>query len=131
MLSIQVDVQDFHEKFGQPTPLVPTPLNADQAEFRKRLIREEYAEVMDALEQGSLTSIASELADLIYVTIGTAITYGIDLEPIWDAIHSANMQKERVPGSGNTVKIRKPAGWKPADVAALITQQVADADPTT
>lgn len=127
MLSIQVDVEAFHKKFGQPSPDGPTNPGEAQIELRKRLISEEFAEVMEAIKANNLIQIAGELADLIYVTIGTATTYGIDLEPIWDAIHSANMQKERVPGSDNSVKIRKPAGWKPADIESLILDQVAEA----
>ncbi|NIQ95452.1 MAG: nucleoside triphosphate pyrophosphohydrolase family protein, partial [Desulfuromonadales bacterium] len=36
---------------------------------------------------------ADALADLIYVAIGAAITYGIDLRPVWEEVHRTNMAK--------------------------------------
>jgi hypothetical protein len=67
-----------------------------------RLMLEEIDEVIAAMQlyyEGrqnagdALVEVAQELADLLYVTYGTAITMGIELDPIMQAVHEANMSK--------------------------------------
>lgn len=115
-------VRAFHERFGvaqADRPRLQTP--AVHA-LRARLLREEVEEVAAALAGTSLAEIAHELADLLYVTYGTAISLGIDIRPVFEAIHVANMAKV---GGGMRAdgKVLKPPGWRPADVDALLEAQ--------
>lgn len=117
------DVLDFHRKLCPhligTTPAEPDPMGAF---VRKELIREEIGELYNAMIDGNLPEIADGIADAIYVLIGCAITYGIDLRPVWDAIHAANLQKI---GGGRREdgKIGKPDGWKHPDIKAILDTQ--------
>ncbi len=72
------DVVDFHNKFFPHTiaekPGVPTD---GMTQFRMSLIKEEFEELMEAMEKGDLIGVADACADLKYVIIGTEVVYGI------------------------------------------------------
>ena len=121
------DVFDFHRKFSAyigDRPGIPT---AGTAELRAELIREEFDELLTAMESGDLPGIADGALDLVYVVLGTLVSYGIDARPIWVAIHAANMAKV---GGGTRAdgKVMKPPGWIAPDVAGLLAKQGASAD---
>ena len=118
-------VKDFHKKFGQrilDSPLVFPPkkkaMTIDLYEEQKishlriRLIREEFEELIAALEDKDIIEVADALGDLLYVVYGTAVSYGIDMEPIFEEIHKSNMSKAdpvvKVRGDG---KILKGSGY--------------------
>lgn len=63
------------------------------AALRIRLLREELAEVEDAITRGIYPEIARELADLVYVAFGTAVRLEIDLDIAVTEVHRANMSK--------------------------------------
>jgi len=75
------------------------------APLRARLILEESGETTEGLSTEDLVAVADGLIDNLYVTIGAAAAFGIDLEPIWDAVHGANLAKfpacEACNGVGN------------------------------
>ena len=60
------------------------------------------------------------MVDVMYVLVGPAICAGVDLRPVWDAIHEANMQK--VP-AGDGGKPKKPRGWVPPDIGEILDGQ--------
>ena len=108
-------------------------------ELRRRLIREEYLETIEANDhlcdlndtgatdeekQVALAELADGLADLIFVAIGTALTYGIDLAECWDRVCKANLAKF-APGHwyDENMKLRKPPGWVPPDILGVIKNQ--------
>jgi predicted HAD superfamily Cof-like phosphohydrolase len=107
--------------------------------LRMRLIREEYDETMAALaklgewtsegEDGPspnelLAELADGLADLIWVCVGTAIHFGLDLPECWSRVRAANMAKF-APGSSvrEDGKRLKPPGWVAPDIIGSITSQ--------
>ncbi len=106
------DVRDCHEKFGTEAPDTPTmPYNGDTDSLikqRKKLLREEFKELMDALDARDLAAIAAECVDVIYVAAGTMVAFGLPLLPFWNAIHMANMAKQPDPNGGKWIK---PMGW--------------------
>ena len=123
------DVLNFHEKFNrliQDKPKIPgfqEENHINVKALRMRLIREEVVdELFPALENEDLIQIADGIADAIYVLIGTAISYGIDLRPVWIAVQEANMAKE---GGGIRLdgKILKPEGWRPPDIRSILESQ--------
>lgn len=123
MLKIQKDVLDFHKKFNCLINDKPTLINKKDYVLRTRLIEEELDEYAEAARQGDLTEVADALADLMYVIVGTAVSFGIDLEPIWDEVHRSNMEKEGG-GTREDGKIMKPVGWKSPDIKRLIEEQI-------
>jgi predicted HAD superfamily Cof-like phosphohydrolase len=65
----------------------------DLVDLRTTLIFEEAAEVADALRTGDPLQVAQELADLVYVAYGTAVSLGIDLDAALAEVHRSNMSK--------------------------------------
>jgi len=122
MERMQRMVLDFHKVMGHPYKTSPT-LNIAPAitKLRLALIEEEVDEVACALYSTDLEGIAHELADLLYVTFGCALAYGIDLEPIFLEVHRANMAKVGGPLAYNGKQL-KPEGWKPADLGPILAK---------
>lgn len=113
------DVAQFHEKFGLPVEINPAIPEEKQRRLRMDLITEEFEEVYEAWKQDDLTNLTQELADLIYVCIGMALTYGLPLDYAFEEIHRANMRKVGG-GSAENGKIMKPEGFEPADVQRIM-----------
>lgn len=90
--------------------------------LRRRLIREEWRELDDAIRDFDLPGIADGCADLIYVVIGTALAYGIALPEVWDAVQRANLTKSSGPIRADG-KRGKPPGFRPPDVAGILAGQ--------
>ena len=116
------DVRDFHEKFNlliQSYPAIPP---TEITQLRISLILEEVQELGLALSKNDLPQIADGIADLIYVLLGAAISYGINLNTVWTAVHTANMQKV---GGGKSLhgKVLKPPGWLHPDIETILERQ--------
>lgn len=93
--------------------------------LRARLMTEELGEILKAFVDDDMEGVADGLADLCYVTIGTALQFGIDLPAVWDAVQEANMAKFP---NGEVLrdkqgKIMKPEGWTGPDIAAVLKNQ--------
>lgn len=116
------NVLEFHKKF-RPAMIGATPAApaVDVGHLRMRFVREEFGELEDAFAEHDIPEMADAIADLIYVLIGQAITYGIDIRPVWDAVHAANMAKTA--GTRADDKVQKPPGWVAPDVAAILAAQ--------
>lgn len=115
----QADVQAFHEALDIPvgeTPAIRRP------ELRAELIREEAAETVAAIERGDLVEAIDGLCDVIVVVLGTAVEFGIDLQPFWDEVHRTNMAKVGGPVREDGKRL-KPEGWTPPDIPRLLRQQ--------
>lgn len=115
----QDDVADFHRAFG--VTVGDTPAIRGEI-LRGRLIREEITELLTAVDNDDLPNAVDGIVDAIYVLLGTAVTFGVDLEPIWNAVHASNMAK--VGGAiRDDGKVLKPAGWQPPDIVGLLHEQ--------
>ena len=122
-------VQEFHLATGLPTD---GPLGIASLDMRRTLINEEAREAGDELNHliwktnSSLAHLAKELADLLYVTYGTAVSLGIDLEPVFAAVHRSNMSKlgpDGRPVRRDDGKILKGPFYHPPDVAGVLALQ--------
>lgn len=113
-------VAAFHQAMGAPAPAQPTPLSADRAALRVRLIEEEAVEFRDAVERGDWHEMIDALVDLLYVTYGAAVEMGVDLEPFFEEVHRANLRKIPAADGG---KSTKPADWSPPDIAAVYARR--------
>ena len=111
------DVRAFHKKFGHPAPKFAVLPSDEVRAFRVKLIQEECHELCEALGRGSLSDIAAEAIDLLYVVIGTLVVCGLKVRPFWSLVQSANMMKIPNPDGGKPLK---PAGWTKPDCAGLI-----------
>ena len=86
-------VREFHRAGEVPTPSRPCIPPPDRVALRKSLISEEVGETLKGIDDEDLVEIADGIVDSIVVLVGTALEYGIDLTPVWNAVHKANMAK--------------------------------------
>lgn len=116
------DVKDFHRAFGQRIGVVPELPEPEERSLRIKLIIEEIAEYSQAETQHDLVEIADALADIIYIALGTAVSYGIPLDNVFEEVHRSNMAKlvDGKPLKREDGKVIKPAGWKPPDVEGIL-----------
>ena len=132
------EVTDFHEAFGHPINEYPS---TEEIELRFNLIKEEFAETADELADYSefveknsrnLTpagfeelytirmQLTKELADMLYVIYGTAVSFGLPLEQVFEEVHKSNMSKlgeDGKPILREDGKILKGPNYKAADIA--------------
>ena len=124
MTDEQVMVEEFHRKFDILVHASPTIPNETTKELRVRLIQEEFDELKEALAQDDLVALAKEMADLLYVVYGTAVSYGIDMEPVFQEVHRSNLSKiggfKRADG-----KWVKPPTYSPASLEPILDAQQA------
>jgi len=118
-MSYFIDIQNFHDAIDAPIASGPTDLSTERFLLRKSLIKEEYEELMEALDEAELAHIAKEAADLLVVVLGTMVEYGIPFDAIWQAVHESNMAKAGGPKRADG-KALKPPGWKPPDIQGII-----------
>ena len=93
-------VKAFTEAMGQPVG-EDIIKEGELLKMRTELIREETQEAtletlwVDALgnPQINKADLTKELADLIYVTIGFAVTFGLPLCEVFERVHQSNMSK--------------------------------------
>lgn len=115
-------VAEFHRRFGIAIGNVPAVPDEATRSLRVRLIQEEFDELKQALAQQDVTAIAKELADLLYVVYGTAVSCGIDLEPVYREVHRSNLSK--VGGSKREDgKWIKPPTYSPACLQPILAAQ--------
>lgn len=93
MKETQFKVQCFHKKAGSTISKYPLIPSESDIELRLKLIREELEELDTAFSQHNLVEVADALGDLLYVVLGTAVTCGLEMTPIFNAIHKSNMSK--------------------------------------
>lgn len=122
MTGEQSMVEEFHRKFDilvHKSPAIPAEATK---ELRVRLIQEEFDELKEAMTQENLVAVAKEMADLLYVVYGTAVSYGIDMEAVFQEVHRSNLSKiggyKRADG-----KWVKPSTYSPASLEPILDAQ--------
>jgi predicted HAD superfamily Cof-like phosphohydrolase len=118
------DVKDFHKAFGQRIGETPKLPDENERHLRKVLLQEEFNEYITAEAENDIVEIADALADIIYIACGTAVSYGIPLDIIFDEVHNSNMSK-LVDGKvirRSDGKIQKPEGWMPPNIANILNK---------
>lgn len=129
-------VKEFQEKFGMTVNENP---NICEIGLRMDLISEEvdelYEEVLDpnsnpfsddpykSLDEIDKVKVAKELADLLYVCYGAAVTWGIDIDACFAEVHRSNMSKlgeDGKPVYREDGKVLKGKNYSPADLTKII-----------
>jgi predicted HAD superfamily Cof-like phosphohydrolase len=111
----------FHRAFGVLVGEKPGLPSAQVADLRRKLMEEELGELEQAMADGELVGIADGLADLLYVVYGTAVSYGIDIRPIFEEVHRTNMAKAGGP-TRDDGKVLKPDGWQPPNLQPILNE---------
>tara|TARA_R110000824_G_scaffold50472_2_gene140944 strand:+ start:8413 stop:8829 length:417 start_codon:yes stop_codon:yes gene_type:complete len=103
--TIETKLKRFHSAFNHPVnERYPQKISMHSGEgefklidkhktLRRKLIMEEYEEVLDAIENKKPDEILKELCDLVYVCVGFAVTYGWNFDAAFNRVHDSNMSK--------------------------------------
>ena len=125
-MSMFTDVRAFQRAVGQHVGEKPELPDSNERQLRIRLLKEEFNEYFDGEVKDDLVEIADALADIIYIACGTAVSYGIPLDDIFEEVHASNMAKlvdgkviRRADG-----KIQKPEGWAPPDIERILKDAI-------
>ncbi len=86
-------VKKFHEIYGCNINEIPKLPNKSERELRKKLLKEEYEEYLDGEENNNIVEISDALADMLYIIYGTAVSYGIPINKIFQEVHESNLSK--------------------------------------
>lgn len=105
------DVHAFTVACKENLPDRPTRISDERIAFIRNMVNDE----LDELESAeTIAEQADALVDAIYYICDFAATHGINLDPLFEIVHGANMQKivdgkviRREDG-----KILKPEGWE-------------------
>jgi predicted HAD superfamily Cof-like phosphohydrolase len=116
-------VKEFHQRFGEFIRSSPGLVDEATRELRIRLIREETNEFEKAANEGNLVKVADALADILYITYGTGVSYGIDLDPIFREVHESNMSKgDPEVLRTSTGKILKAKNYRPPELRQILEE---------
>ena len=119
MIALIGMVSEFHEAAGIDLR------GPERRAVAFTLVREETLELRDALKAGNRVSIAREVADLVYVATGAALSWGVNPDVALKAVHEANMAKRFPDGTfhrDETGKVLKPPGWVEPSMAPALTK---------
>ena len=86
-------VKEFMTTFGQEVKNKDEFPNEKIVELRKKLIDEEFNELKDAINENDLIEVADALTDILVVTYGAGVAFGIDLDKCFKEVHRSNMSK--------------------------------------
>ena len=86
-------VKTFMQKFGQEVKSKPSFSTEKINDLRYNLIKEELDELKQAMEDKDLLEVADALTDILYVTYGAGIAFGIDLDKCFEEVQNSNMSK--------------------------------------
>ena len=139
-MSVYELVHEFHDKYGLPISIADEQLlDTGDITVREKIITEEYNEVMEALKELEIvllstestdtqilnahTHMLKELCDLVYVAVGTSVSFGYSFDDGFKSVHTSNMTKD---GSiNNSGKITKGPSYKePEELGRFINGRI-------
>ncbi len=85
--------------------------------LRLRHLIEELGEFAVAQSTGDEAEIADALGDLLYILVGTFLTYDMPISPIMEEIHRSNMTKDAL---GDNHKGGKGSNFEPPRLAEVL-----------
>jgi predicted HAD superfamily Cof-like phosphohydrolase len=124
-------VKQFHEIYNCNIGSRPVFPCDDERELRKKLLKEEFDEYLRAEEDNDLVEVADALGDMLYIIYGTAVSYGLPINDIFDEIHNSNLSK--LDENGNPIRredgkiLKGPNYFKP-DISSIINQNRKEGD---
>ena len=86
-------VKTFMQTFGPEVKSKPSFSTEKINDLRYNLIKEELDELKQAMEDKDLLEVADALTDILYVTYGAGIAFGIDLDKCFEEVQNSNMSK--------------------------------------
>lgn len=115
---------DFHRLFGQTVSVLPTTdISEMDKKLRLDLIAEEFGELEEAVMADDIVKIADALGDLIYVTYGAAVAFGIDMEHVEKEVHRSNLSKVIGATRREDGKVIKSPLYSPVNLEPILRTQ--------
>lgn len=119
-------LREFHAAKAVHGGLMPDQPTADipgwVRSLRMVLLDEEVEELRDAVRAGDIVKIADALADIEFVTRGTAVAYGIPSDAVFAEVFRSNMTKDNTPAEAKLVKGPR---YEPPRIAELLAVHAA------
>ena len=116
-------VKTFMQTFGQEVKSKPSFGTEKINNLRYNLIREELDELKQAMDNTDLLEVADALTDILYVTYGAGIAFGIDLDKCFEEVQNSNMSK--LDSNGNPIynddgKVMKGPNYFKPDLSKFV-----------
>ena len=83
----------FMKTFGQEVKDKPSFSTDKINKLRLDLIKEEFNELTEAMNNKDLWEVADALTDILYVTYGAGHAFGINLDKCFEEVQNSNMSK--------------------------------------
>ena len=83
----------FMKTFGQDVKQNSSFSTDKINKLRVGLIKEELDELIEAMNKKDLAEVADALTDILYVTYGAGLAFGINLDDCFEEVQSSNMSK--------------------------------------
>ena len=87
------------------------------------LIKEEYEETIEAINNQDMVEFVDGACDLIYVILFAANSFGVDLYPAFEEVQRSNIAKKGGP-IGPDGKRLKPDNWTPPNIKDELFKQI-------
>ena len=118
-------VKQFHDVYNVISQEIPQLPDNEVRRLRKSLITEEFTEYLIGEKNNNIVEIADALADLLYVTLGTAISYGIPIDAVFAEVQRSNLSKlgeDGKPLYRADGKVLKGPGFFQPDIAKVLRE---------
>jgi predicted HAD superfamily Cof-like phosphohydrolase len=102
-----------------------------ERDLRKKLLQEEFEEYITAEADNNLVEVADALGDMLYIIYGTAVSYGLPINDIFDEIHNSNLSKldeNGLPIRREDGKIMKGPNYFKPDISSIINRNRKEGD---
>lgn len=119
-------VKEFMTVMGQEVKATPKIADYGTCILRLALIKEELGELKEAMLENDIVETADAIADILYVVYGAAVAFGIDIDEVFQEVHSSNMSK--LDEDGNAIfdemgKVMKGPDYFRPNIAQVLLQQ--------
>lgn len=117
---MSINVFEDQKKFMEAGEQTTDRYNQDQLDLYINLIREEVAEMEDAINASNKVELLDAFLDIAVVTVGAIHSLGIDSQAAWDEVVRSNFSKVDK-ASGKILKlpsgkISKPDTFSPVNL---------------
>lgn len=120
------------ELLGKIDPSVEHIRSEDDHRYMRLLIENKSDELIASMVAGDLVGVADGIADVLYVVIGTAVAYGINIKEIFDEVHRSNLSKTVWNEELQRYTIEKdafgkgikPLTYSPAELEPIVARQI-------
>lgn len=116
-------VREFTTAFKQEIRKEPGFPDKNTQLLRLELIAEELNEFYDAMEEEDIIGVADALTDILYVTYGAGLAFGIDLDKCFAEVQRSNMTKlgdDGMPIYREDGKVLKGPNYDPPNLKKII-----------